>query len=66
MDSKDRCDLISYEEAAKNPQKYRVALRIASPGDLIPRSAYLISDREPTEADIARGHELEALFGWDV
>ncbi len=56
-----RCDLISYEEASKEPEKYRVALGIAGPGALIPRSACLIDDREPRKADIARAHELVRL-----
>ncbi len=55
-----RCDLISYEEAAKEPEKYRVALGIAGPGALIPRSACLIDDRE-READIERVRELVRL-----
>ncbi len=60
MEQKGRCDLISYEEAAKEPEKYRVALGIAGPGALFPRSACLIDDRE-READIARAHELVRL-----
>ncbi len=61
---KDRCELITYEEAAKEPEKYRVALRIAKPGQLIPRSAFLLDDRPPPEPDIARGQELADRFGW--
>ena len=60
----DYCELITYAEAARKPEKYRVALAIAKPGDLLPREAYLIDDREPTEADLARGRELAQRFGW--
>ena len=52
---------ITYEEAAREPEKYRVALNIAKPSEMIPRSAYLIDDRELTDADIARAHELVRL-----
>ena len=56
---------ISYEEAGKEPDKYAVALRLASPGDMIPRSATLLCDRESTEEDIARAHELAEKHGWE-
>lgn len=59
-------DWITYEEAAREPEKYRVALKIAKPGEMIPRSAALLYDRELTEADIARAHELAERYGWDV
>lgn len=62
----DREDWITYEEAAKEPEKYRVALTIARPGEMIPRTAYLINDRELTESDIARAHELAERYDWDV
>ncbi len=60
----DRCELITYEEAAKEPEKYRYALSIAKPGNLFPRSAYLLYDRELTEADVAKARELAERFGW--
>lgn len=57
---------IAYEEAAKEPKKYAVALKAARPGEMIPRRAALLCDGEPTEEDVARAHELAERYGWEV
>lgn len=56
---------ITYEEAAKEPQKYAVALRIAKPGGAIPRNAALLYDRGLTEEDVVRARELAEKHGWE-
>jgi hypothetical protein len=42
------------------------AWQIPGYGEPIPYEAAFLSDREPTERDIARARELSSEYGWDV